>query len=83
MALSRRFDPKRSEKIRPKSCEIVREKSEWKRSFQDRKSVFEQSSPSPFDNKSVSSARLTVSPSTGLQELNKVKHFTRKQVADT
>ena len=64
MALSRRFDPKRAERMRPKSCEIVRDKSDWKSSFQDRKSVFEQPLCEPLHNKSISSARLTQSPST-------------------
>ena len=46
-ALPRRFESKRTDKIRPKSCEIVTRKSEWKRSFENRKSFFEQSTPPP------------------------------------
>ena len=72
MALSRRFDPKRAEKMRPKSCEIMREKCDWKSSFQDRKSVFEQPFCEPLNNKSISSARLlTESPSTVSTRLTK------------
>ena len=54
MASSRRFDSKRIEKVRPKSCEIARPKSEWKTSFENRKSVFEQSDPHPLSKKSTS-----------------------------
>ena len=46
-ALPRRFESKRVDKIRPKSCEIITRKSEWKRSFENRKSFFEQSTPPP------------------------------------
>ena len=47
-ALPRRFESKRTDKLRPKSCEIVTRKSEWKRSFENRKSFFEQSTPPPY-----------------------------------
>ena len=68
MADSRPFD----DKMRPKSCEIVREKSEWKRSFQDRKSVFEPPSLDPSPYKSMSSARLTDSPTPRIRRTKKV-----------
>jgi len=68
MADSRPFDVK----MRPKSCEIVREKSEWKRSFQDRKSVFEPPLIEPSPNKSMSSARLSDSPTPRIRTMKKV-----------
>ena len=46
-ALPRRFESKTGDKIRPKSCEVITRKSEWKRSFENRKSFFEQSTPPP------------------------------------
>ena len=47
-ALPRRFESKTGDKIRPKSCEVITRKSEWKRSFENRKSFFEQSTPPPY-----------------------------------
>ena len=55
MALPNTPDARSTEKLRPKSCEIVTQKSEWKRSFENRKSVFEQSSSHPLDKKFASS----------------------------
>ena len=48
MALPYRVERKKGDKIRPKSCEIVRTKSEWKNSFENRRSVFEQSPSQPL-----------------------------------
>ena len=58
MALPNVVDSRRSGKLRPKSCEIVTQKSEWKRSFENRKSVFEQSCSHPLDKKFASSIML-------------------------
>ena len=55
MALPLRPDSKRIGKTRPKSCEVVSQKSEWKRSFENRKSVFEQSCSPLLDKKFASS----------------------------
>ena len=58
MALLNPTESRRTEKHRPKSCEIITQKSEWKRSFENRKSVFEQSSSHPLDKKFSSSITL-------------------------
>ena len=58
MALSGQNDLNRFKKARPKSCQIVRQKSEWKQSFENRKSIFEPPCSHPINRKCASAVIL-------------------------
>ena len=51
--LTRRQKNLNHAKVRPKSCEIISAQSEWKTSFENRKSVFEQGQLSSSNQNTV------------------------------
>ena len=73
MALPYRLQGKKGDKIRPKSLEIVGTQSDWKSSFENRKSVFEQNPPQPLRRKYVSSTFLEKQPTGRNLKVNEVR----------
>ena len=73
MALPYRVQSKTGGKMRPKSLEIARTQSDWKSSFENRKSVFEQNASQPLNRKYVSSMFLEKQPTAQKEQVKEVR----------